>query len=46
MAQGKEQIASVEGLGNTTTQECVKSTACNATATMQSAVGTIPGWIV
>lgn len=45
MSQGKEQIASIEGLPNTNTTNCETSLACNATTTLQSAVDDIPGWV-
>jgi len=44
MSQGKEQIRSVEGL-NSSQAACEESLACNATAAMQSATETIPGWV-
>ena len=44
MSQGKTQISSIEGFTNFS-QDCVNSTACNATETLQGAVSDIPGWV-
>lgn len=43
ISQGNSQISATEGInyaGN-----CSASATCNATATLTSAVGTIPGWM-
>jgi len=45
LSQAKTQIGAIEGFDPTNASQGVGSMAWNSTGTLQSAVGTIPGWV-